>query len=863
MSLPAPLLVQSLKDAKEAIRVGRSLLDNLQTQQWERFQSNAPIAHLISERTNFIDQLLRRVWKHHIGQTDHLCLVAVGGYGRGELHPFSDIDILILTAPSGVNKQEQNSIESFITYLWDIGLQVGHAIRTLNECFDMGKEDISTATNYTEARWLIGHYEAFDGLRDLWKNPDFWDSQSFFLAKVHEQEVRHSKAHDALAQLEPNIKESPGGMRDIHTIAWVAKRHFGANSLQQLVTVGFLSVEEYSELERAMRFHWRVRFVLHSIKKRKEERLLFDHQKVIAQTLGYQDSTGKLAVEAFMQDYYRNAKTIQRLNTLLLQHFREALLSPEAPHIIAIDDAFSIINNALSVRDEQVFIQQPIQLLRVFLLLESSKVHTIRASTQRHIQSYAHLVNEAFCQQPETWQCFRNILRQPQGVTRTLRTMHAHGILGRLIPAFHRITGLMQFDLFHAYTVDEHTLFVVRNLRRFMHADMQHREAFGLACELAQSLIKPEILLLAGIFHDIAKGRGGDHATLGAEDARLFGLQAALSNDETDDLAWLVDQHLLMSQTAQKQDLSDPIVIQRFCDKVGTPERLAQLYLLTVADICATSPVVWNGWKDNLLRDCYRRSLRHMQHQKNETLADTQLALTSFTEHQKAHIETIWNTLDTASYRLHQSTDDLIRHAHLLLQDPLPALNMQPSGVKGVCTLTLFTHDHLDSWLTITAACDRARLNILDARLYTTTQAQLLIDLKFLHPINWSEDDQQQWLSQLKQQLTPNAHASIPCFYAPSQRQKHFTIDTQIKLNNQHSQHSTTLTLVTRDQPGLLFQCAQVFHSHQLKLVSARISTAGIRAEDTFHLTNQDNQPIDPRYFTAIENDLMHTLMKR
>jgi len=855
-----PLLVKALKEPKEAIAVGRNLLTNLAEQQLERFQAQAPIQHLISERTNFVDQLLRRVWKHHIPKQSALSLIAVGGYGRGELHPYSDIDILILSPSHDLSDDEARAVESFLTYLWDIGLQVGHAIRTLDDCFNIGKNDVSTATNYIESRWLIGNYEAFDDLRNLLKRPDFWPSVSFFIAKVSEQTIRHNKAQDALAQLEPNIKESPGGLRDIHTIAWVAKRHFGASSLQQLVSVGFLSVEEYNHLERAMRFHWRVRFVLHSLKKRKEERLLFEHQKQVAQALGYTDTTGKLAVEAFMQDYYRNARIIRNLNTLLLQHFREHLLAPNQTETIVIDDDFVIIDGYLSINNEQALIRSPLNVLRLFYLMGTNDCAGIRADTQRMIQNYAHLINENFCQQAETWQLFREMLRIPKGVTKLLYAMHTQGILGRLFPAFHRITGLMQFDLFHAYTVDEHTLMVVRNLRQFIVADAQTQKNFPLACELASKIKQPDILLLAGFFHDIAKGRGGKHEILGAEDALAFAQQAHLSPEEGEHLSWLVRAHLEMSHSAQKKDISDNEVIAQFSQTVGTLDKLTTLYLLTVADICATSPVGWNGWKDNLLSHLYRQTRNHLQHQTQENSRN--LVLSSVAPEQQAKLEHIWQCLEASHYYQKQQLEDLMRHARLFTQNHrLPYVQLESTSANDVCSLSLYTDNRADIWLKTTAACESMRLNILEARVYSSNDAHLLIDLKFLHLTHWSDNEREHWLEQLTSSLaTGEPFTSNISQHPLPNRQKHFSVPTSIALKPNSNATLTELYLSTRDKSGLLFQCAQVFYRHHLSLIAAKISTEGIRADDTFLLTDNAGKAIALERYDAIQQDLMAVL---
>lgn len=854
-----PLLVKALQNPKEAVTVGRGLLANLTTQQWERFLTHAPIQHLISERTNFVDQLLRRVWKHHIAKESALSLVAVGGYGRGELHPYSDIDILILAPTHDLPEDEAKAVEGFITYLWDIGLQVGHAIRTLEDCFHIGKDDVSTATNYIESRWLVGNYEAFDDLRRLLKQADFWPSVDFFLAKVQEQTQRHSKAQDALAQLEPNIKESPGGMRDIHTIAWVAKRHFGASSLQQLVSVGFLTVDEYNSLERATRFHWRVRFVLHSLKKRKEERLLFEHQKQVAEALGYKDTTGKLAVEVFMQDYYRNARIIRNLNTLLLQHFREHLLAPTETKTLVLDDDFSVVDGYLSITSEQVFIHTPLNLLKLFYLFGVGQYDGIRATTQRLLQNYAHLINEPFCQQAQTWQLLRTMLSAPKGVTKLLYAMHNQGILGRLFPLFHRITGLMQFDLFHAYTVDEHTLMVVRNLRQFIVHDPATQQQFPLACELAQEITQPDILLLAGFFHDIAKGRGGKHELLGAEDALAFAQQAALNEQEGELLSWLVRAHLIMSHTAQKQDISDPDVIAQFSQTVDTLEKLRYLYLLTVADICATSPVGWNGWKDNLLAHLYKQTRNHLQHQTQEN--NRSQVLSSVALENQAKIETIWQSLEQSHYYQKQQVEDLMRHAQLFTQNKLPYSLLESTSAKDVCSLTLYTDNRADIWLKTTAACEAMRLNILEARVYTADNARLLIDLKFLHPAHWSDKERLGWLENLRQTLASTEAYTANVTHLPlPNRQKHFSVPTQIALNQSKNAQHTELHLSTRDKSGLLFQCAQIFYQHKLSLLAAKISTEGIRADDTFLLLNDQAHPIETTHYERIKADLLQAL---
>lgn len=855
-----PLLVKSLQDPKQAMQVGRELLQNLTQQQWDRFQlKNTSIHHLISERTNFVDQLLRRIWKFHLGSFQNLCLVAVGGYGRGELHPFSDIDILILTTEPDTPAEQAQAIEHFITYLWDVGLQVGHAIRTLTDCHEIGKEDISTATNYIESRWLIGNYDAYNQLKELLKQPDFWPSAAFFLAKENEQQARHSKAQDAIAQLEPNIKESPGGLRDIHTLAWVAKRHFGANSLQQLVSVGFMSVEEYNQLEFAMRFHWRVRFVLHSHKQRKEERLLFDHQKFVADILGYQDIPGKLAVEQFMQDYYRNARTIQRLNALLMQHFREALIDTQDSLPEKLSDHILLHHQHISLSNEQALVDNPLLLIELFYWQAQTSAKGMDSKTLRSVQRYAHLINEDFCQQATTWQTFRRLLQCPLNVSQALNAMQRQGLLGRLVPAFHRITGLMQFDLFHAYTVDEHTLIVIRNLRRFMHASAQTKQTYPLACELAQQLSAPDILLLAGLFHDIAKGRGGQHEILGAEDALQFAKQANLTEAEGELLAWLVAKHLIMSHTAQKQDITDPDVIAYFAEQVGTVERLTCLYLLTVADICATSPVVWNGWKDNLLQSLYQRTRAWLTNTPRiEQQAWQQLEHLS--DEQKIKVQPIWQNL-SHTYYLQQEPVQLQQQARFLANiTSLPHIQLLNATINDMVNLLIYTQHKSDVWLKTTVICDAMGLNIVDAHLYTTDDQHSLMSLHLMQTKHSDQAQYDYWLTQLRDCLLDNACPIAPQSHPlVASRQRSFQVNTRVNLLPTTKAHSCELHLITRDQPGLLLRCAQYFHKQQLALTAAKISTAGVRAEDVFYLT-QLSHTAEEADWQAIANGLLDHL---
>ena len=527
-------------------------------------------------RAALVDIVLREVWRaQSIPETAAWALVAVGGYGRGELHPCSDIDILLLV-PSPPDPAGRGMVERLVTFLWDIGLEVGHSVRTVEECAQESVADVSVMTTLIEARLLAGNEELVASMRVALGPDKVWPVKEFFEAKVREQAERHLKAHDTAYNLEPNVKTGPGGLRDIQTIAWVAKRHFGSDTLDGLVTRGFLSGAELRRLKQAQAVLWKVRFGLHVVTGRREDRLLFDHQIKLAQTFGYEDASYTLAVEQFMQRYYRTVMDVSLLNELLLQLFREAILNETDPPR-PLNPRFQMRNGSLEAVSDDVFVRTPSTLLELFVLLQQNPdINGVRASTMRAVARSLWLIDEEFRQNPRHHRLFLEILRSPVGVTHELRRMNTYGVLGRYIPAFGRIVGRMQYDLFHAYTVDAHTLFVVSNLRRFAIPRYDHE--VPEASRIMQQLPKPEVAYLAALFHDIAKGRGGDHSELGGVDAEAFCLEQGLSPYDARLVAWLVRNHLELSITSQKQDISDPQVINAFARKVGDENHLDYLY---------------------------------------------------------------------------------------------------------------------------------------------------------------------------------------------------------------------------------------------------------------------------------------------
>ncbi|HMB60289.1 MAG TPA: [protein-PII] uridylyltransferase, partial [Xanthomonadales bacterium] len=594
----------SRQDIHELRDLIRTSLQGADERLAARLWAGEDVVQLVHARAWVVEQLLLLAWHRVMPELVNICLVAVGGFGRGELHPHSDVDLLILLDDEAGEDIPREAMENFIQLLWDAGFYLGHSVRTVGECVEEAKADVSTATTLMEGRLLDGPAVLFQRLQSAITPQKMWPAGAFFEAKFEEQHQRHARYHDTAYNLEPNIKEGPGGLRDIQMIAWVAKRHFGAQTLHGLVEHGFLTETEYTDLVSDQRFLWRVRYALHLLAGRAEDRLLFDHQRQVAERLGFSDNEANLAVEQFMQTYYRTVMQLERLNERLLQLFQEELLAAGSEPAQPLGEEFQVCHNYLEARDDGVFLRRPAAMMEMFLLLaRHEELKGVSASTIRLVRDNLYLVDDEFRKDKVVANYFLELLRQPEGVYTQLQRMNRYGVLAEFIPAFGNIVGRMQYDLFHVYTVDQHTLFVVRNLRRFAYG--KYRDRFPHCLSVFKRIERPELLYLAALFHDIAKGRGGDHSELGAVDAQEFCAGLELGSADAEMISWLVKQHLLMSRTAQRKDLTDPATIQEFAARVGTARYLDYLYLLTVADIAATSPPLWNNWKNGLLWDLY------------------------------------------------------------------------------------------------------------------------------------------------------------------------------------------------------------------------------------------------------------------
>ncbi len=838
---------------RENLKAGRELLRS-------RFNVGADPRLLVYMRAWHVDQILIRLFQHFAADAD-CTLLAVGGYGRGELHPASDIDLLILL-PDQQSQKTSQAIAQFVTLLWDIGLDVGHAVRTVTESIAAAKSDITIATNILESRYLAGNRNMLNDMLRATDREFMWSSREFFTAKRQEQHARHGRFHDTAYNLEPNVKDGPGGLRDIQVIDWVAKRHFGTHNLHDLVHHGFLTEAEYESLAAGQDFLWRVRFGLHVITGRKEDRLLFDFQRTLARQFGFQDDDARLGVEHFMKRYYRTIMELARLNEMLLQLFEEEiLLRDEAENIQPLNKRFQLHNGYIETTYDKVFAHYPFSLLEIFLVIaQHPEIKGVRASTIRAIRNHRHLINYEFRADLRCRSLFIELLRQPHGVTHELRRMNRYGILAAYLPVFGNISGQMQYDLFHHFTVDEHTLFVVRNLRRFT-VDRFYDE-FPMCSLIIRTIAKQELLLLAALFHDVAKGRGGDHSELGSLDAEEFSRNHGLSEYDAKLVSWLVRNHLLMSVTAQRKDISDVDVVNEFASTVGNQSRLDYLYLLTVADIRATNPDLWNSWKDALLKELYyaashalRRGIGNMPDQR-EWIESTQesahrLLLRDTPQLNMATVAELWNTFPD-DYFLRYSAERVAWHTQTILQhgvDQLPLiLNAPlPESHAGATEIFIFAHNRLNLFANATAILDRLGLTIVDARVITTendrTLDSFIIFEQSGEPIAGTSRVQE-IIAALYQSIYQQETAqSSRQRYIP-RRLKHFDIPTQVRFFDDPKQRHTVLEVIAADRPGLLATLSQVFLHCGVSLRNAKISTIGERAEDIFFIMSSTDTPV-------------------
>ncbi|MES9830160.1 MAG: [protein-PII] uridylyltransferase [Candidatus Thiodiazotropha sp.] len=825
----------------------------------ERFSTGqTPISKLVAERAQLIDELLVRAWNRYLDISIEACLVAVGGYGRGELHPASDIDLLVLLDHEDLFESFKEPLTQFLTLLWDIGLDVGHSVRTIDDCVREADQDITVMTNLIESRRLVGSARLFSEMLEVTGPERMWNSHDFFEAKWNEQRIRHAKHDDTISNLEPNIKESPGGLRDIHMIGWVAKRHFKSKSLHDLVEHAFLTEAEYHTLIEGQEHLWRVRFALHLLTGRHDDRLLFDHQRTLASYLGYDADHANMAVECFMRDYYRTVMELSRLNEMLLQHFQEDILfKGELGEPVSINKRFQKRGYFLEVTYKNIFKKYPTALLELFLIMqENPELRGVRASTIRLVRNHTYLIDEKFRQDIRAQSLFMEILRQPLGITSALRRMNIYGILAVYIPIFENIVGRMQYDLFHVYTVDEHTLMVVRNLRRL--TTEKYAEEYPLCSQLMSTLPKEELIYMAAIFHDIAKGRGGNHSELGAIDAYDFCRLHHLSEYDSHLVGWLVRNHLVMSLTTQRKDITDPKVVQEFAALVGDINRLTYLYLLTFADSRATNPAAWNSWKDSLLRDLFTATRRALIRgldsplAQDELIQEKQVAAMQQLLHQsipEQRIRDLWSTF-TKEYFLTHSPNAILRHTKVILETPksdLPLIRMRQTAKRGGTEVLFYGADRDNLFAAATTLLDQLALSIVNARVMSTSDGYSLNSFLVLEqdgsPVEIGQRSSE-IIQTLRDGLCQEGNHALTVSRRTPRKNKHFDTSTKIYFTQESTQQRTVMRLVTLDRPGLLSAVGQAFSSCNIRLKHAKISTLGAEVEDIFFITDRENLPI-------------------
>ena len=859
----------SLSAYKDAIATTRDALTEL-------FKNGAPAAELIGWQSAFIDSIITHSWERTIPASarDSVALVAVGGYGRAELHPHSAIDILILTTKNFTAADEE--IGQFVTHLWDLGLDIGHSVRDVKRCIKEAKADITVITNMIESRYVCGNKELMQQLKDAIRPEKIWPVDKFFAAKQQEQRERHLKFHGSAFRLEPNLKESPGGLRDIQTVEWMLIRQYGNSNLQALVSDNYLSQQELDELTEGRDILWSIRFLLHSKSNRKEDRLLFDYQRELATDFGYEqdEERSNEAVEQFMQRYFRTVVKVERLNDMLLQ-LMEAQFSPIDKMVKkpTADKNFVIVNEYVETTDDTVFPRYPPAMLELFQVFAShEEVRGIGARTLRSLKSNLHLINNKFRSDVIARDLFMQLFREPDKATRKLRLMNRYGVLAAYLPGFEKIVGRMQYDLFHIYTVDEHTLMVIRNLRRF--AIPRHNDEYPECSAIMQSIEKQDLLYIIGLFHDIAKGRDGDHCILGAEDATVFCKQHGLDEEDSKLVVWTIRHHLEMSMTAQRKDTSDPDIIYEFARFVGSQRYLDFLYLLTVADIRGTNPELWNSWKQNLLEQLYRHTSNALKRLDNPIDVPEIIArkksqaweLLTANAVDEAQVSYIWNYCDE-QYFLQYSSEEISWHATnmSLLKKGEPLILLRKETERGSTEIFIHIADYPHLFANIVTTIDQLNLTIVSAQILTSLNGWTLNTFFVLDREGEAIQDEHRLESIHKQLDLVLVEKETPGHVerrAP-RRLTHFEFEPIIQFDNDMSDESTSLFIKAIDRPGLLSAIGSCFAEKNIRVVSANITTLGETAEDSFYIQDGSRNKVTSEEALAELQACLHATLEK
>lgn len=844
---------------------------DVEKQLQDSFDQGESISKVIRARSDLTDEALIFLWNHAKLNLTDLSLFAVGGYGRREMLPYSDVDIMVLSK-NELTEEQEKLVSSFIASLWDVGnFKPGISVRTIQSCFEQATTDLTVATTLIEARIITGNQHLAMWPRRVVSKT--WTDKTFFDAKMQEQAKRHAQHNNTESNLEPDIKNAPGGIRDMNQIGWIAKRHFRVNRIYDLVHLGFISEFELAVLEEAEIFLWEVRHYLHVLTKRDENRLLFDYQRDIASKFGYtreDDHHPNYPIEQFMKRYYRVAQSVSTLNEMLLAYFNESVITPRLPHyerqIENINDNFKLVDGKLAVQHHKIFSEKPSAILEIFYILANRpEIEGIRARTLRLLILAAKRIDANYRNNPEHQALFMAIIRSPYRLYDTMVSMKRYGVLGNYIPAFGQILGLMQYDLFHIYTVDAHTLLLIRNLNRFKAPEFA--KDYPVVSSVFQRLIRRDIVLLAALFHDIAKGRGGDHSELGATDAIEFCRAHGFTDRECNLVAWLIQNHLVMSMTAQKKDISDPDIVKEFAEKLGDMEHLDYLYTLTVADINATNPKLWNTWRSSLMRQLYTNARdvirsglgRPVDYQM--LIEDTKFAASEFlvNDFSLDDVEKVWQELGD-EYFLKETADEIAWHTRAILQHgdnsaPLVRIRAHRKAAQDAVQIFIYTQDQPNLFANTVAVLDKMNLDVQDAKIITATKAFSLdtyVVLDRFGTLLTDPDRENTVKHALMNSLThPDKYPGVMQRRIPRQL-RHFDIENTVDVTFNEALQQNMIEISTLDQPGLLARVGGIFMMQGLDIHSARIATLGEKAEDIFYVTKKDGSPLsdeDARIF--------------
>ena len=824
------------------------------------------------------DEALKTLWQQ-AGFERPFALLAVGGFGRGELFPHSDVDVLVLLPDDRSPDQDgplRARIESFIGSCWDAGLEIGSSVRTVTECLNEAARDVTIQTSLIESRLITGNAGLFAGFEKQFFAA--LDPQAFFVAKTLELRQRHNKFENTPYSLEPNCKESPGGLRDLQVILWVAKAAGFGGNWDALAKSGLATAFEVKQIKANEALLRLIRARLHLISQRREDRLVFDLQTAVAHSFGYGDEAppprtvppSKHAFirpsEALMRRYYWAAKAVTQLNQILLLNIEERL-NPSTHTPRPINAHFFDKAGMVEVASDDLYQREPHAILETFLVYQTTVgLKGLSARTLRALYNARDLMNSSFRDDPVNRETFKKILLQRDGITHAMRLMNETSVLGRYLWVFRRIVGQMQHDLFHVYTVDQHILMVLRNMRRFF--IVEHAHEYPFCSQLASGWDKPWILYVAALFHDIAKGRGGDHSKLGAAEVRRFCRQHAIERPDASLIEFIVNEHLTMSRVAQKSDLSDPDVIMAFAQRVGTERRLTALYLLTVADIRGTSPKVWNAWKGKLLEDLYRLTLRalggrapdpdaEVEAHKREALILLALHALPFEAH-----KILWDTLDVGYFMRHEAADiawhtrQLSRH----MGSGKSIVRARQSPVGEGLQVLVYTPDQRDLFARICGYFDQGGFSILDARVHTANNGYALDTFQVTTsalPEHYRELTSMVE-SELARAIAQTGPLPPPSRGRVSRRVKSFPIAPRVTLRPDEKAQRWLLNISASDRMGLLYCVARILAKHDINLQLAKVNTLGERVDDTFLI--QGAQLQHNRAQIEIETELLEAL---